>query len=255
MASVIFFLSTAAEATALAAATATGARSISLLESVVIGIVLLSMLRWIGPGGLCSTATLGCAGFANTDNAQPAITPTKPHSQEWLCYLCLRHWRPDSERAVRSVGRVHQFWNYRVPVQAQWRIRHRGRVVAIEPFLGSKLVDDSMLGPAGHRVQFAHADAGRRRAHLGQALQHVSGVHFFFIFQGAIETSDLDARGAQQPFLVGCECAALLPSGLGEKIHALAGAHRQHLLPFLRQRRVQDARNGIAENIGIGGAD
>jgi hypothetical protein len=35
----------------------------------------------------CSTATLGCAGFAIVERlSSPCVQRTKPHSQEWLCY-------------------------------------------------------------------------------------------------------------------------------------------------------------------------
>ena len=36
---------------------------------------------------LCSTATLGCAGFAIVVDVVADRRFTKPHSQEWLCYL------------------------------------------------------------------------------------------------------------------------------------------------------------------------
>src|ERR1700693_2079284 len=35
---------------------------------------------------LCSTGTLACAGFAIELESAPYLWPTKPHSQEWLCY-------------------------------------------------------------------------------------------------------------------------------------------------------------------------
>lgn len=54
-------------------------------------------MRAISGSGLRSTATLGCALFANVDESVVYARFTKPQSQEWLCYPTRRILREANE--------------------------------------------------------------------------------------------------------------------------------------------------------------
>jgi hypothetical protein len=52
--------------------------------------------------GLSNPGTLACAGFAIATESETQPWPTKPHSQEWLCYLIPA--APRETRAAKNTG-------------------------------------------------------------------------------------------------------------------------------------------------------
>src|SRR5580692_1666050 len=145
---------------ALVAASATGARSISLLERVIIEFVLFFSFSLIA--------------------IKIDLVESRYYSEMGLRHSRLRHRRPHSDRAVRPVGSMREIWYYGVAIQTERRIRNRGRVIPIETFLGRELVNNPVLRPPRSRTQFARPDARRGSAHFRQPLQHISSVHLFF---------------------------------------------------------------------------
>src|SRR6202023_429157 len=210
MQSVILF--PAADGTARTAASATGVKSIALLENVVI--------------------------------EGPSCIPI------FFSPLRLWHRRPYSKRAVGPVRRVDEHRNHRMSTHPDWGplIHIRAAVVSFEAFEGRELVKDHVLGPSGNGIQLPRPDARLGAAHRWQPRLNIPGQHFLLVLKGTVVASDLNAGSGQRSLLVGGPSAALASARFGQEVHALTDPHGEHLPALFRQGGADGARDRIAEH-------
>jgi hypothetical protein len=160
-------------------------------------------------------------------------------------------WRPAADSAVGPVRGVDQLGYHGVASEAQRHLPRHLFVISLEQLRRRVLIQDNVLGPAGHQLQVPVSDVGWSSGHGWQSDLDVAALELLFQLHRTVEASDLDSSSGSQPVAIGAQGGAIDPPGLGSDVDPFAHSHRQHLAPFFRKRGVDLAWCRIAKNVCI----